>query len=412
MKGIVKISLGLVLLVFSFFYMGSIAMAAEAEDEEAQVIFSGAATAKGKSTELTHAFTAHVGGQYDAAKINVDSYFEAEYKGAEDGVFIALSSASGATQWATVYAAKCEPGEEEGTFISTFLYEDVAKAFGENFARLDTIYVYTNVTDSITLNKLAYFTGEGEPVDTSDGSWDNEKEGIAFIGDSIVQNPIYFYGDWNEILGRTDCVNYGIGGQTTKEVEARIGEVSNGNYDKTVILCGINDLGRGSMLYVTIANYRSMFEKLHNGNPSMEIIVLSVLPTTDAFFRDNQSSISYMNAALANMIKEFDYVTFVDCYSSFITDSGYANADYLSDGLHPNEKGYAVIAEILAPYLDDAVEVLADESAVEDAMEAIEPLVKSAPGSIVPIVISICMILVGAVVVLGNYHIKRKREKK
>jgi len=47
-----------------------------------------------------------------------------------------------------------------------------------------------------------------------------------------------------------------------------------------------------------------------------------------------------------------DGVTFVDVYSSFTSAAGeYAYAELLSDGLHPNQAGYAKMAEILNPYL-------------------------------------------------------------
>ena len=75
----------------------------------------------------------------------------------------------------------------------------------------------------MTLHKLAYFAGTGDVVDTSGGRWDRPDTGIAFIGDSICQNAKLLYGDWNTILGRSDCANYGIGGQTTLECRARIG---------------------------------------------------------------------------------------------------------------------------------------------------------------------------------------------
>ena len=45
-------------------------------------------------------------------------------------------------------------------------------------------------------------------------------------------------------------------------------------------------------------------------------------------------------------------VTYVDVYSSFTAQEGaYAYPELLTDGLHPNQDGYAKIANILKEYL-------------------------------------------------------------
>ncbi len=323
------------------------------------LLFAGSAEGSGKDRELTYFFTEHVGGKFDGAAMNEGSYFRVEagteLQGEEASVYLAFASASGGPQWKAIY-----PDEitrlENGNQSMVFLYENFVQAYGRDFTRLDIIHVYSNTSGAVKLKELSYIPGTGEPADTGDGTWDRALTGIAFIGDSIVQNPLFQYGDWNTVLGREDCVNYGIGAQTTTEVAARWGDLLKGNYEKIVILCGINDLGRGRQLFSTIKNYREMFESTHEAYPETRIFVISVLPTTDAFFKDQQNSIIYMNAALKNMIKEYDYVKFVDCYSAFVGEDGYCNPDYVSDGLHPNKEGYEVIAGVLTPYLDGTAE--------------------------------------------------------
>lgn len=324
------------------------------------VLYQGEATASTAGTNLTFFYTKHVGGDWDASAINEDSYFYVEYEGVKNGVYLAFTSASGATPWVAVYAD--ETGEtEEGGYYSIFSYENFSEKFGTNFVRLDQIQAYASTNKKVTLKKILYFTGKGEAVDSSDGTWDRSDTGIAFVGDSIVQNPLvdtqHLKGiDWNGILERTDCVNYGIGGQTTKELVLRIDEVAKKKYDKVVFLCGINDIGRGFSNATIKKNYATMIDALNAENPDIEIYIISVLPTTDAFYTNMQSMISGLNVVLFGLCQEYENVTYVDCYSSFVGEDKYCKEGLTFDGLHPNLEGYSIIADILNPYLQEAEE--------------------------------------------------------
>lgn len=318
------------------------------------MLFRGSKSTNVKNTNLTYFFTKHVGGDWDASKINKDSYFYVEYKGAEDGIFLALTSTSGAPKWVAVYPDKTVK-KDSNLYYSIYNYDNFSKAFGTNFARLDQIQVYSNKDADVTLKRIAYFSGNGDPVDTSDGTWDRPDTGIAFLGDSIIQNAMYLYNDFNTILGRTDCSNYGIACQTSVDCEKRIDEIAKKNYSKVVMLCGINDIGHGVETADTIASYKSMFKKINDKNPNTKIYIISVLPTTPVFFENEQYKITDLNKELKSLSEQYDYVTFVDCYSSFVGDDGYCISEYSADGIHPNEKGYSVIAKVLNPYLNDEI---------------------------------------------------------
>ena len=206
----------------------------------------------------------------------------------------------------------------------------------------------------MTLHRVAYFAGEGDPVDASDGRWDRPDTGVAFIGDSICQNALYMYGDWNAILNRTYCVNYGIGAQTTVECRARIDELACRDYSMVVFICGINDIGRGYTKEEIVANFDAMIAAIREQNPDCTFLIVSVLPTTSAFYAGQQAKINLLNMALKRYASKTSSVTFVNAYSSFTPKTGeYAYPEYFTDGLHPNREGYALLAEILTPYLPE-----------------------------------------------------------
>lgn len=314
------------------------------------VIFRGAATSYVANSNMAYVFTKHVGGDFDASQITPGARIYAEYAGPKNAVYLALSSHSGATQWSRVNASEVvDLGD--GMYGSYFDYAAMVKAWGKDFARLDQFTVFSSVAAEVTLRKLAYFAGEGV-AEASDGRWDRPDTGIAFIGDSICQNALLMFGDWNTILGRTDCCNYGIGGQTTKELVARIEELAQRDYSKVVFICGINDIGRGHTNEEIVGNFDAMIKAIRAQNPECEFLLVSVLPTTRAFYVGQQNKIVQLNAAYEQYASENECVTYVNAYSSFTSKTGaYAYPELLSDGLHPNSAGYEKMAEALKPYL-------------------------------------------------------------
>jgi lysophospholipase L1-like esterase len=316
------------------------------------MIFQGSSNVTKANRMLTNFYTEHAGGSFDAAVFNKGSYVYLEYTGAVDGVYLACSSSSGGKRWAVVKASESGTSAS-GKYYSKFKDSDFSKAYGTDFARLDHIYVYSAVDASITLKRIAYFSGTGAPLDTSDGSWERAYEGIALFGDSIIENPLLYYGDWNSLLGRTDCDNWGIGGQTTKEIEARIDDMLKGSYDKIVILCGTNDIGHWMAMSETMANYQSMFEKISKALPAAKVYMVSILPPSPAGKKETQNTIVNMNTAIEKLIADYDFITYIDCYSRFVDKEGNSIGDYYSDTVHPNEKGFQVITEVLLPYLQD-----------------------------------------------------------
>lgn len=325
--------------------------AVQAEGDATVSLFSGSSSATAVNADIKHVYTAHVGGAWDASQMNRQCAFQVRYTGPENGIYLALSSYSGATQWARVDADSFTDNGD-GSRTALFTCERILRAWGENFARLDLISVFSNTSEKVTVTRLDYIPGEGEPLDSSDGRWDKPDHGVAFIGDSICQNALYLYGDWNALLGRSDCVNYGIGGQTTVECLARVGELCGRAYEQVVFICGINELGRSDYETGIVANFDAMIRILRDDQPDIKAVLVSVLPTTEAFYYGMQDRIVRLNAALARYADETENVAFVNCYDNFVDpERGYARPELLTDGLHPNLDGYAIMASKLEAVL-------------------------------------------------------------
>lgn len=314
------------------------------------VIFEGRKTAQGKDAMLDFYFTEHVGGQFDATAMTRGSKLVLEYDGPEkDGVYLALISHSGGSRWLTLSPNRVLL-QENGRCRAEFDYLSISMKLVNQFNRLDEIRPLCAGNEQITLFSVKYEEGDGVPVEYGSGDWLRPGTGIAFLGDSITQNVYYHEGDFNKLLGRKDCANYGIGSQTTVHMLNRIDEIAARDYKQLVIWCGINDMGTSTPAQVA-ERVKKMVEIVRETNPGIRFTLISVLPTTDAFFRGGQHKMVELNKLYQAYAEEQEDVSFCDVYPYFVGDDGYCKPELMIDGLHPNHEGYMILKEHLPSHL-------------------------------------------------------------
>jgi len=184
-----------------------------------------------------------------------------------------------------------------------------------------------------------------------------QKPRVVFLGDSITDG-------WrlNEYYGsERDFVNRGISGQITGEMLGRMqAHVINLKPRLLLVLGGINDLGRG-IAVSAIENNLSMIADLaeaHHIGP----IFASVLPVSDYHKDVNPqyartarlapAKILELNGWLKNFCEQRHFL-YVDYYSALVDKAGFLQADLADDGLHPNSKGYRLMAPIALAAIDN-----------------------------------------------------------
>ena len=185
-----------------------------------------------------------------------------------------------------------------------------------------------------------------------------DEKRVVFMGDSITDS-------WKlaEYFPNQPFVNRGISGQTTSQMLLRFrADVIDLKPKAVVILAGTNDISgnTGPMTLEAIeGNLASMVELAHaNG---INVIVASVLPISD--YNTNKegkpivrtvqrppAQILALNQWLKNFAAERKLV-YLDYFSATVDDKGFLKAELANDGLHPNEKGYA----IMKPLVEEAV---------------------------------------------------------
>jgi lysophospholipase L1-like esterase len=190
---------------------------------------------------------------------------------------------------------------------------------------------------------------------------------VVFLGDSITDG-------WrlNEYYGRErDFINRGIGGQISSEMLGRMqADVIDLKPRIVLVLAGINDLGRG-VAVSTIENNLTMIADLAEAH-HIEPMFASLLPVSDYHKDVNPQYARTAHLAPAKILEvngwlksfcEQRHFPYVDYYSALVDQAGFLPADLADDGLHPNGKGYRLMAPVALAAIDTVTKPAATKPA-------------------------------------------------
>lgn len=188
-----------------------------------------------------------------------------------------------------------------------------------------------------------------------------EEKRIVFLGDSITSN--WSLEESGGFSAGKPYINRGISGQITQQMLARFRQdVIALNPRAVVILGGTNDFGMIGT-ETTLDNLASMAELASANN--IRVILASVLPVNDYGHASDGQPINRTRQRppatiikLNNSIREYARAhgfTYLDYYTALIDDNGMLRADLANDGLHPNARGYALMAPLAEQAIDEAL---------------------------------------------------------
>jgi len=178
---------------------------------------------------------------------------------------------------------------------------------------------------------------------------------VVFMGDSITDS-------WDDpkfggFFPGKAYVDRGISGQTTPQMLVRFrADVIALRPRVVVILAGTNDLAGNTgpaTLEAIQDNLMSMAE-LAKSN-SIKVVFASILPVSDYEQRDGKPIVQTVRRppekikALNDWMRSYaskNKLTYLDYYSAMMDEKGFLKDELSEDGLHPNAKGYAVMAPL------------------------------------------------------------------
>ena len=173
----------------------------------------------------------------------------------------------------------------------------------------------------------------------------------VFMGDSITEGWVLA----DPSLFERGVVGRGISGQTTPQMLVRFRADVVALHPKVVhLLAGTNDIA-GNTGPSTVQDYKnnimSMVEIAQaNG---IDVIVGSILPAAAFPWRreiDPLPRIAELNAWLRGFAKE-KKLRYIDYHSALAGAAGELKSDLADDGVHPNDKGYAVMRKLVEAQL-------------------------------------------------------------
>ena len=184
-----------------------------------------------------------------------------------------------------------------------------------------------------------------------------EAKRVVFMGDSITDG-------WKlaEFFPGKPYVNRGISGQTTSQMLVRVfPDVIRLKPAAMVILAGTNDVSRNTgpqTLRMITDNYQAMAElaKAHG----IKVILATVLPVSDYTSRPQTARRPAADILKLNAwIKEYaaaNGLGVADYYAATVDEKGWLKAGISGDGLHPDAKGYALMAPVAEAAIRKAVD--------------------------------------------------------
>ncbi|HTS16522.1 MAG TPA: GDSL-type esterase/lipase family protein [Verrucomicrobiae bacterium] len=181
-------------------------------------------------------------------------------------------------------------------------------------------------------------------------TWQDTRPLNILAGDSHIE-----MGHWYELFDGACAVrNCGLSGATIQDVSALVAAVPDRSPETVVLMCGINNIGRGDSVQSCVENYQKLLLAIHSSLKPRSIVVLSVMPVrqspVDEKSRRMNDEVLAFNASLKPLCSERDEI-FVDVNTAVTNASGGLASELTIDGLHLNQEGYKAIAKIIRNFL-------------------------------------------------------------
>lgn len=174
--------------------------------------------------------------------------------------------------------------------------------------------------------------------------------GVVFLGDSITQG----WGGagakvWKDRYEPVKAANYGIGGDTTREVLYRVNDgILDGIKPKAVVLMiGTNNFGLTGDTPADVAKgVEAVVGAVRTKAPDAKVLLLGIFPRDKVAGTAFRKKIAETNERIAKLA-DGKAVVYRDIGQTFLAADGTLPPDVMPDALHLSEKGYALWADAI-----------------------------------------------------------------
>lgn len=156
-------------------------------------------------------------------------------------------------------------------------------------------------------------------------------ERVVFLGDSITA--------WNP---RKDTVNYGVPGDTVRDIFWRIEDIRGEEESWVYLMAGVNDIIMGISEIKTLEYYKKLLIFLKNSCRGVSVV--SVLPIAGE--TEKNLKIISLNKVVTELCMEMD-INYIDIYREFLGEEGWLDYRYTTDGVHLSARGYCLLNKVI-----------------------------------------------------------------
>ncbi|MDM4769152.1 GDSL-type esterase/lipase family protein [Solimonas sp. SE-A11] len=174
---------------------------------------------------------------------------------------------------------------------------------------------------------------------TLDATAPRDCGGVLFLGDSIT-----ILGRWELLFPGLRVLNFGIPGERSEHLLARLEPVVRVRPDKLFLMIGTNDLSRGVPVPDIASNVEKILVELRRELPECRLFLQTVLPCR----RKLAPQIQDLNARYA-AIAASQGLSLIDLYPLFDDGSGQIRRELSNDQLHLLGPGYAIWGRAIVP---------------------------------------------------------------
>lgn len=177
---------------------------------------------------------------------------------------------------------------------------------------------------------------------------------VVLMGDSITEYMPYVYkgkvGEIDDEIEYVGVENIGVGSFTNYVWP----HVDKENVDLYFLLIGTNNISRPDCDYDEKETIEDLVNKIKFlidtiiATSKGRLVVQSIYPTK---YELRINEIKYVNDCI-KLYCDTIGIEYLDMYSLLVTEADLINSDYSDDGIHPNEAGYAILAQEVNKRLD------------------------------------------------------------
>lgn len=173
------------------------------------------------------------------------------------------------------------------------------------------------------------------------------KGGVVFYGSSSFRRW-----DLEKSFPGRGLINRGFGGSQMSDAVRYLDRAVLPLEPRAIFVYeGDNDIGRGKSPATVVADYRAFAAKARAALPEVKIVFVAIKPSIRRWHLVD--AMREANAQIRAIAEGDALQEYIDVDAPLLDAEGNPRADlFVEDGLHLNEAGYAIWADLVRPHLD------------------------------------------------------------